>query len=193
MCVCVCTVVAKFPWKLSRWPFQKTIAVKLDALQCKIVCYLIKFKWIPSESLDAYCRRRATHVRNLCQELSSWSELRAKRVIDWSDHIQRGGMYNHICNPLIKLKNEQWLTHERAKWVAVSASNSRNTPLAGRTGTRCNIGRPQPRWESSVGLAKQVLASRNVTGKGNNSMSIGTRIRNALVSLTSLVQNRSND
>ena len=136
------------------------------------MCYLITFKCLPNEP------RTARHVRNPCIQVGFWSDLWAKRVMGWNDHIQRGETYNHICNSLIQFKNAQWLTHERSKWVAVSSFNSRNTPLAGRTGTRCNIGGPQPRWEH--GLAKQVLAGRNVTEKGNNAMAIGSRIRNAM-------------
>ena len=40
-------------------------------------------------------------------------------------------------------------------------------------------------------LAKEVLADRTITEKGNNAMTIGTRIRNAFQSLASRVHNRA--
>ena len=187
------TVVAKFAWKLSRWPFQKTVAVELDALQCRMVCYLLKCPRLAHESIDSYCRRRARDARNLCKQVGFWSELWAKRVVDWNDHVQRGGAYNHICFPLVNFKNEQWLMHRRAFWVPTDSSSTRNTLLAGRTGTRNNIGRPQTRWAHGVVLAKEVMAGRTITEKGNNAMTIGTRIRNAFQSLASRVHNRTCD
>ena len=88
--------------------------------------------------------------------------------------------------------DKQWLLHERAKWVAEDSVGSRYSLLVGRTGTRLNIGRPQVRWEHGVDLAREVLQSRDVSLKGSNAMTIGTRIRNALSSLATAVQLRFN-
>ena len=63
--------------------------------------------------------------------------------------------------------------------------------LAGRTGTRCNIGRPQVRWDSGVELAQEVLKSKRLTQKGVNVMSISSRIKNALAAITQSVQRMS--
>ena len=82
----------------------------------------------------------------------------------------------------------QWMLHQRAKWVPVHSVNDRCAVTAGRTGTRCNIGRPQIRWEDGVKLASEVKCSRATSLKGGNAVSIGTRIRNAFVHLSESVQ-----
>ena len=59
----------------------------------------------------------------------------------------------------------------------------RVTALAGRTGTRLNIRQPQTRWGDGVALARSVVKSRDVTIKGAQPLSIGSRIRNAVSTL----------
>ncbi len=55
-------------------------------------------------------------------------------------------------------------------------------------GARCNIGRPQPRWEDGATLAREVSKARNVSIKGGNAMTIGTRIHTVLLQLSRAVQ-----
>ena len=82
----------------------------------------------------------------------------------------------------------QWLMHKRAEWVSQHESSSnRVTMRAGRTGTRLNIGQPQIRWEEGLALAKSVLSTRDTSLIGNNSLSIGTRIREAMQILRTIV------
>ena len=50
--------------------------------------------------------------------------------------------------------------------------------LAGRTDTRCNVGRSQPRWLEALNLALEIKKLRAMSLRGNNAVSIGTRIRN---------------
>ena len=57
----------------------------------------------------------------------------------------------------------------------------RNSLIAGRSGTKLNIGRPQQRWEQGVALARQCLAERTAHTIGNNSLSIGSIVRGAIV------------
>ena len=52
--------------------------------------------------------------------------------------------------------------------------------VAGRTATRCNIGRPQVRWEDGHKVAKNLLESRELRLEGNNALCIASRIRNVL-------------
>ena len=74
--------------------------------------------------------------------------------------------------------------HKRSQCVASRLSNSnRISALAGRTGTRLNIGQPQPRWDEGVALAREVLQTRSVALKGAQPLGIGSRIRNAVSSL----------
>ena len=71
--------------------------------------------------------------------------------------------------------NSSWLTTQRSFFV-----NARNTFFAGQTGQRGVGGRPQPRFESCIDLAKQVLASRKHTLKGKHSLSVGSRVTSAI-------------
>ena len=118
-----------------------------------------------------------------------WSTLWCQRVIDWDKHVRRGAKYQHVCAPLLTYKNAGWLMHQRLQFVISNGASERCSPTAGRTGTRCNIGRPQTRWEQGVALAHEVMTSReDVSQKGKNAISLGSRIRNAILSITTAVQ-----
>ena len=95
---------------------------------------------------------------------------------------------------LLEFKTMDWLVHMRAAWVpSAEGVNSRRSVVAGRTGTRCNIGRPQPRWEEGVVLARSVLLARTQSQKGNNAVTVRTRIREALVNVRTAVQQAFNE
>ena len=49
-------------------------------------------------------------------------------------------------------------------------------------------GRPQPGWEEGIALAKSVVQARSISQKGSNALRVGTRIREALFSIRSAVQ-----
>ena len=52
-----------------------------------------------------------------------------------------------------------------------------------------NIGRPQPRWDSGVQIAKAVLETRVMSEQGGNALSIGTIVRNAVIAARQLSDN----
>ena len=116
-----------------------------------------------------------------------------KRVITWDKHVRRGAKYKHICACLLEYNNNSWLMLQRSRWVPTDGDNIRNSIFAGRTGTRCNIGRPQVRWEAGVTLARELIQSRGIASRGGNAISIGTRIRNTFAQLTSAAQQSFND
>ena len=186
------TVVSKVLWKLSRWPFQKTVAIALDSLQCCMTKLLVPTSRLPGEDIDSYFRRRSRQARNLCSQVGFWSELWCQRVINWDQHVRRGVSYQHICANLLNFKDSQWLTHQRSMYVPSNGISSRVSVSAGRTGTRNNIGRPQPRWEAGVALARDVLGSRTTAQRGNNALSIGSRIRSAFIELSAAAQHAFN-
>ena len=76
------SVLAFFQWKLSRWPFQKTIAIELDALQCQMLAIIMNVHRSRYESVDQYCRRRRREARKLAAQCCFWSAIWAKRVIN---------------------------------------------------------------------------------------------------------------
>ena len=81
------------------------------------------------------------------------------------------------------LHDPNWLMFQRSLWV--SERDNRNSVWAGRTGTRLNIGRPQVRWQDGLSVAESVRKSRDVSIKGNNALSISSRIRESLNELRS--------
>ena len=108
-----------------------------------------------------------------------------ERVIGWHDHVQRALIYNHPCARLLNYHDLTWLQHKRAEWV--SEHDTRNTLLAGRTGTRATGGRPQMRWAQGLDIAKTVSGGRSLSIKGGNALTIGNRIREALISIRDAV------
>ena len=64
----------------------------------------------------------------------------------------------------------------------------RNRPHAGRTGTRGGLGgRPQPRWQEGVALAKQVLNVSADDSENNSFLNVGSQIQGIRNSLNSIL------
>ena len=176
------SVVTNFLWKVSRWPFQKTIAIELDKVQCKMIAIIVPCPRAVEETLDHYCRRRLRQARNVSQHLGFWSSLWSQRVLNWEEHLQRGQRYAHICTRLLKLNSDTWLQQQRSVFVAsnsASTRNDRNSLFSGRTGTRLNIGRPQVRWQDGCTIARTTKEARAISSRGQNARTIGTIIKEA--------------
>ena len=171
-------VLGTVMWKLSRWPYQKTVAVLLDGAMCRMAARILPCERKPTEDIDQYCRRRKRQARDFCGKAGFWSTVWAGRVIGWFDHVHRSEARNHMCAKLLRHHDAAWLRSRRAAF-----SNVRNTLFAGQTGTRAVGGKPQPRWEEGVLLAKSFCAERSLDVHGKHSLSVGARIRNALLSL----------
>ena len=90
-------------------------------------------------------------------------------------------MYAHPVPRLLDHHNSEWLMEQRSHFV--SEFSFRNSVFAGRTGTRLNIGRPQVRWSDGLSVAASVCEGRSESQRGANSLSIATRIRDALSAL----------
>ena len=92
--------------------------------------------------------------------------------------MRRGAAY-HFCYNILLFHTSQWLLLQRALFT--SEFSERLTISAGRTGTRCYAGRPQPRWEEGVELAKTVQETRNISLRRNNAISIGSVVRRSAI------------
>ena len=104
------------------------------------------------------------------------------RCTSWHEHVLRGG---GVLSDLVSWQNSDWLQSRRAAFVAQNGSaSSRNSLFAGRTGTRCNIGRPQVRWDTGIALARGFLDSRWGALVGRNTLSVSSRIRNAVAAVS---------
>ena len=80
---------------------------------------------------------------------------------------------------MLRYHNLQWLFLKRAEWLPVDGISNKYSLVAGRTGTRCNPGRPRFRWEEGVCLARELVKQDTSNSGGRNALSIGIRIRNA--------------
>ena len=132
------------------------------------------------ESIDHFCRRRLRNARNVAQKVEFWSCIWMRRVLSWDKHVRQGVRYSHFCSWILKFHDIQWLQHQRSAFVSENSLESRNSILRGRTGTRLNISRPQPRWEESVQVVQQSLQGRTLSERGSNARTIGTIIREAV-------------
>ena len=48
------SVVSCFQWKLSRWPFQKTVAISLDKVQCQMLALVLPCPRANDEYINHY-------------------------------------------------------------------------------------------------------------------------------------------
>ena len=184
-------VVSNFQWRLSRWPFQKGVAVLIDKLQCRMFSYIIKYPRGEHEHVDHFCRRRLRSARNLAGGCGKWSLLWCRRVVAWDAHVKRGRAYNHFAYNLLTFHNDNWLIMQRSLFVGIE--DFRNSVYAGRTGTRLNIGRPQQRWGPGVQLAKDCLSERDMQLSGRNVLSISNIVRNAVLAAREIRSYTGND
>ena len=91
-------------------------------------------------------------------------------------HRDRG-----VLNKLLLYHNSDWLQAQRSQFVPAWGSvSTRNSVLAGRTGTRANGGRPQQRWDAGICLAQAFLRSRRGSLANSHALSVSSRIRNAI-------------
>ena len=166
-----------------------SIAVEMDQMQSKMVSILLKLPKRTDEPIEIFRRRRNKVSAQFCSKVGQWSLAWAAKVIQWHEHVQRSGQYNAINSRLLKFHNQEWLLHRRAEWIAQHESSiSRVTAFAGWTGTRLNVGQPQPRWEEGLALAKTISITRGTSFNGNTNLSIGIRIREAMCTLRSIME-----
>ena len=125
-------------WKISRWPFQKSIAQELDSTQCRMLAYVLPCVRSVDEDIDTFCRRRARQARTVANRVGLWSIVWCQRVIAWSAHLKRAALYQHPCTKLLRLNAATWLMTMRSQWVSVTGT--RNSVLAGRTGLASTSG-----------------------------------------------------
>ena len=89
-----------------------------------------------------------------------------------------------VLKSLLLYHNSDWLQAQRSRFVPESGSAcTRNSVLAGRTGTRANGGKPQQRWDDVIRLARAYLKSRRGALVNSNALSVSSRIRNAIAEI----------
>ena len=186
------TVLSAITWLFGRWPLQKSVSAELDQLQSRFLGILSKCRRDTHESLDSWFKKRQRVGRALAGKIGFWSDVWRKRVLDWEAHICRSDGRNHVHCKMRKWHDLDWLQDKRLQFVAANGvSWGRNTPLAGRLGTRKASGQPQPRWGEGVALAHELSNVRTVSAPHNSSgssfLSVGSRIREARSFLSRLL------
>ena len=74
-------------WKFSRWPYQKSVADELDAMQSHMVSILLRIPRSGSEDWVMWARRSRRLARSLIVRIGSWSEAWAQRTISLHEHV----------------------------------------------------------------------------------------------------------
>ena len=171
------TVLPQIAWKFSIWPWQKSVAIELENLQCLFVARCMAVPRDHCETIDQYDRRRKRLARNATLKHGSWSVLWAKRCHAWWKHVCRAEARKNLLSKLLRWHDASWLREQRALFVNNTLSEfvqPRNSLRAGNTGTRVVATRPQPRFEESIELAKLVLESSRQSERSNNLVSLTT-------------------
>ena len=186
------TVLSAITWLFGRWPLQKSVSAELDQLQSRFLGILSKCRRDAHESLESWFKKRQRVGRALAGKIGFWSDVWRKRVLDWEAHICRSDGRNHVHCKMRKWHDLDWLQDKRLQFVAANGvSWGRNTPLAGRLGTRKASGQPQPRWGEGVALAHELSTVRTQSAPHNSSgssfLSVGSRIREARSFLSRLL------
>ena len=140
--------IASFRW--SRWPWQKAYASRLDSLQRHVISCLCPTCPAPGEDISAYTRRRSAASSRLATEWGRWSQLWAKDVLKWDQHISRAHDPGTWNEPLRQWHGKKWLHKQRFEHSTGGTF--------GRTRTRASPGHPATRWEEGVALAAAVAA-----------------------------------
>ena len=138
--------IASFRW--SRWPFSKTYAMALDALQRKFLTSLMQVRKNDGEPYDAFIQRRHLIGGHLATACGRWSHAWARSVVSWDAHVRRAhddAAWSHL---LLEWHSEPWLMMQR--WL-------HSAPGQSRTKTRAYHGRVQQRWVAGVALAEATV------------------------------------
>ena len=135
-------------YRCTRWPYQKTYAKELDALQTKMIAVLTpEVRW-PDEELGMYIKRRNQMASRLAGGLGRWSRVWAKRVINWHDHLCRARNAKSLTSRIFLWHGAAWLREQRLLHGTSS--------IGGRTRTRLPVSAfVERRWEESVTDAEE--------------------------------------
>ena len=70
---------------------------------------------MPGEELEFFCRRKMRIVGNLARHQGLWGTEHAKRVIAWSEHLERPQNKNSLASQLYLWHGPDWLQNRRVE------------------------------------------------------------------------------
>ena len=172
--------MSQFRWRVSRWPFQKTVALSLESVQCSMTASVMRIEKVPFEPDDHFFRRRRREARNTAMKAGSWACVWARRLQKWHAHCLR---QNTVLKSLLEWHDVAWLRERRSNYVTSNVRNilgiSRNSLFAGNTGTRIVGGRPEPRLQESLELAGEIVRASRKAERSNNLLTLHTVLQRA--------------
>ena len=76
-------------YRFPRWTFYKSLALKLDRVQRRMILIVLATKLIEGEDLSVFYRRRAKLATAEQKSQRAWSEVWAGCVVSWGAHVLR--------------------------------------------------------------------------------------------------------
>ena len=138
-------------YRCSIWPPQKQIAKELDAVQRKMISIACPTRRRPGEDSSQHARRKGRHASGLAKDAGLWSDHWFKRALAWDEHVGRSRSGCKWNLSLLAFHDASWLQQQRCTFAAVAPIRSNPwTVFAGRTGTRAQAGKVQPRWQEAI-------------------------------------------
>ena len=140
-------------YRLSRWPYSRSIAKEVDTLQRRVLSGCLFVPFLAWETGETFLRRRNRLVGDACTRLGRCSQRWQYLCIGWMGHCLRtiptsGASW---CAALLKWRGSDYLTRVRSQHPHH------------RTGTRVSSGYVPMRLEDGHRVAEAEIASRRRT------------------------------
>jgi len=145
---CISTIPS-FRW--GRWPYQVGFAGSLDRTQRRMIAASMDIKPWPCDDAEAFRRRRHTTTGRIAAQSGRWSEMWARSVRNWGDHVLRNHDPGAWSHGLHTWHGQEWIQSQRS---AMSSSGE------SRTGTRALRSNVFKRWEDGYFSAKTIADPR---------------------------------
>ena len=136
-------------FRCTRWPWTKTRARRLDAVQRKMIYIVLGIQKYATESPSEFAIRKNRFVSREIGKEDKWSVLWAKRVVSWSEHVSRNTAGACWSSAIAHFRDAADLASRRAQ-------NS-----SGRPQVRISAGFTSKRWYESAEECKAYMGPAN--------------------------------
>jgi hypothetical protein len=140
--------ILRYRW--VNWPFEKSIAGKIDSMQNRMLSTLMNTQPLPDEEIPIFVQRRCRLANAFASVQGSWSLRWAADILNWNAHCKRNHNGSIWTRDLETIMTTAELQRKRATFCINSTSWSCH---AGRTGTRHRAGAVSVRTDQSLAAA----------------------------------------
>ena len=133
---------------MSRWPYQRCAARRLDRTQTKMVRILMVCKYEPFDDPASYAKRCNRLASSVASQHGRWSSIWRQRVVNWNSHLDRARNHRSWAAKTLLWHGREWLQEQR-----IANCGQWGSMLAGRTDTRAAPGIVHKRWHDGVDVA----------------------------------------